>query len=144
MSRILGLDYGSKRLGVAISDPTRMLATPLRTEPVASAKDAVDRVCALCEETGAREIVIGLPLNMDGSAGDMAAAAEAFAERVERRTRLPVHRWDERLSTRLVDRMLIEADVSRGKRRKVRDKLAAQVILQSYLDAQETAGASPP
>jgi len=135
MARVLGVDYGEKRIGLAVSDPEGLIATPLGVQDVTGRKDAVDAVGRAAGETGAERIVVGLPLNMDGSAGPMAEKVQVFAERLRTRTGLPVDTWDERLSTRLVERTLIEADVSRRKRKGLRDKLAAGVILQGYLDA---------
>jgi putative Holliday junction resolvase len=135
MARVLGVDYGEKRIGLAVSDPEGLIATPLGVQDVTSRKDAVDAVRRAAGENGAERIVVGLPLNMDGSAGPMAEKVQVFVERLRTRIGLPVDTWDERLSTRLVERTLIEADVSRRKRKGLRDKLAAGVILQGYLDA---------
>lgn len=136
MARLLGVDLGEKRVGLAVSDPAGILATPLRVLEVTSPRDAAAQVQAACGEAGAEGIVLGLPRNMDGTEGPKAREARAFATALESQSGLKVTLWDERLSTSLVERSLLEADVSRRRRRDVRDKLAAQVILQSYLDAQ--------
>jgi putative Holliday junction resolvase len=136
MGRILGIDYGTRRIGMAVSDEAGMLATPLCTAEVRSAPEAVAAVCRVAKEKAAVRIVVGLPLNMDGTKGPMAQEAEAFAQRLAERSGLPVDLSDERLSSGLVERTLLEADLSRGRRKEVRDKLAAQVILQGYLDAK--------
>lgn len=136
MPRILGLDYGEKRLGFAVSDPTGMLATPLRVETCRSEDEAAKIVAEVCAETGAGQLVVGLPLNMDGSRGPQALKVLAFVERMKGRLSMPVTTWDERLSSRAAERVLIDAGTSRKGRRGVVDKLAAQIFLQSYLDAQ--------
>ena len=136
MARILGLDHGERRLGFALSDPTGMLATPLRVVHVTGEGDALRAVVDVCRETGAAALVIGLPRNMNGTLGPAAEKVARFIERLQGALTIPIHTWDERLSSRLVERVLIDADVSRAKRKGVIDKLAAQVILQAYLDAQ--------
>lgn len=135
--RILGVDYGTKRVGIAISDPMGMLATPLSVETVQSVNEAITAVCRIARDRGVVKIVVGIPINMNGSSGPMALEAGKFVELLRTASGLPVDITDERLSTSLVERMLLDADVSRGRRKQVRDKLAAQVILQGYLDAKE-------
>jgi putative Holliday junction resolvase len=134
--RTLGVDYGERRFGFAVSDPDGVIALPLRVVPVKDEEDALRQVAAQREETGADAVVIGLPLNMDGSLSRGARNVLAFAEKLKARLTVPVHTWDERLSSRMVERMMIEADASRARRKKALDKLAAQVILQGYLDYQ--------
>ena len=140
MNGLLGVDYGHRRLGLAAGDAAGIVATALRTVPVRSVDDAVAAVVAACAETEAEGVVIGLPLNMNGTRGPMARQVEAFAERLRGRLDIPVELWDERLSSSLVERTLLDADLSRRKRKAVRDKLAAQVILQSFLDARAQPG----
>lgn len=137
MGRWLGVDYGEKRVGLAISDESGILATPLRIADVLSPKQAARAVREACAEIEAVGIVVGLPLNMNGTIGFKAEEVNVFCERLRRSVNVPVETWDERLSTSMVERVLLEADMSRGKRRKVRDKLAAQVILQGWLDARQ-------
>ncbi|MEI6563039.1 MAG: Holliday junction resolvase RuvX [bacterium] len=136
MGRILGIDYGTKRVGVAISDPMAMLSTPLSVETVRSVEEAVTVVCRIARERAVEKIVVGIPINMNGTSGPMALEAGKFVELLRIASGLPVDTTDERLSTSLVERMLVAADVSRGRRKEVRDKLAAQVILQGYLDTK--------
>jgi len=136
MPQYLGVDYGEKRIGLALSDESGSLATPLNFLPVRGMRHAVEAVAQVCREKGADVVVVGLPLNMDGSRGPAAEKAELFAERLATECALPVNTWDERLSSRLVERMLVESDVSRSRRKLLTDKLAAQVILQSYIDAR--------
>ncbi|MBL7115608.1 MAG: Holliday junction resolvase RuvX [Kiritimatiellae bacterium] len=137
MGRWLGVDYGEKRVGLAVSDESGILATPLRIADVLSVKQAARAVREACAEVEAVGIVVGMPLNMNGTIGFKAEEVNTFCERLRRSVNVPVETWDERLSTSMVERVLLEADMSRGKRRKVRDKLAAQVILQGWLDARQ-------
>ncbi len=137
MGRILGIDYGRRRLGFAVSDATGTVATPLDTVHVASVAEALDLACGVARSKRVERVVVGLPRNMDGTCGPMAREAQAFAERLAGMLGIPVVMWDERLSSALVERMLVEADVSRSRRREVRDKLAAQVILQGFMDAEQ-------
>lgn len=136
MNRVLGIDYGQRRIGVAVSDALGTMALPREVVTVASDKQAVNAVRSAVEDTEAGRVVVGMPLNMDGSHGPMADHVQAFVARLQRVLDVPVETWDERLSTSQVERALIEADVSRAKRRKIRDKLAAQAILQGWMDAQ--------
>ena len=132
--KLLGLDLGTKTIGVAISDGLRYTATPLetiaRTKFTADAARLVELIC----ENNAVAIVLGLPLNMDGSEGPRAQSIRAFARNLAQKTTVPIDFWDERLSTSAVTRMLIEADTRRDRRAEVVDKLAASYILQGYLD----------
>ena len=136
MPRILGIDYGRRRLGVAISDETAMLALPVETVQVENPAEAVAATVRIARDRQAQKIVVGLPLNMNGSRGPMAEEVEAFVKLLAEASGLPVATWDERLSSGLVERVLLDADLSRNRRKQVRDKLAAQVILQGFLDAQ--------
>lgn len=136
MARLLGLDFGERRLGFAVGDADCGIATPLDVVEVRGSGAMLDAVCRVAGETGAERIVVGLPVSLDGTMGPMAEKVREFCVALRRRIDVPVVTWDERFSTGIVERVLIEADMSRGKRKRVRDKLAAQVILQSYLDAQ--------
>ncbi len=137
MPRRMGIDYGVKRMGVAVCDPAEMFATPLCVVPVRGDVHAASEVKRLIEETGAESIVVGLPINMNNTRGPMAERAEAFAARLREVTRLPVDVWDERLTTSAAERTLIAADVRRDKRKNIVDMLAAQGILQSFMDAHQ-------
>lgn len=139
MPRILGLDPGTKRVGVALSDPTFMLASPhvvLEAEPRSRLAAALK---TLCREKEVDRIVVGLPLRMDGDEGPAAEKARAFAAWVGEVLGLPVEFWDERLSTVTAQNALIEGGARREKRREVVDMVAAQIMLQHYLDSR-----SPP
>jgi len=137
MARRLGIDYGEKRMGVAVCDPGEIVATPLCVVQVRGDAQAADEVRRLAAETGAEAIVIGLPLNMNNTRGPQALKVEAFAERVRTVTGLPVELCDERLSTAMMERSMIDADVRREKRKTLIDMLAAQTILQTFLDRRQ-------
>lgn len=137
MPRVMGIDYGTRRVGLAISDPRGCIASPLTT--LDNNHDLIGlsaRVLALAAEWEAAELVIGLPLNMDGSEGPQARSTRTFGQTLQNRTPLPVHYWDERLSTRTADDLLAPAELTHAQRRRRIDPVAAQVMLQSYLDAQ--------
>lgn len=131
---LIGLDLGTKTIGVAASDPDRRLATPVET--IARKKFNADaaRLFALAGERRAVGFVLGLPINMDGTEGPRAQATRAFARNLAKLTDLPIALWDERLSTAAVERALIAADASRAKRKAVIDQHAAAYILQGALD----------
>ncbi|PTM59630.1 Holliday junction resolvase RuvX [Desmospora activa] len=134
--RVIGLDIGGKRIGVAVSDP--MGWTAQGVEMIQRTDDSrwLERLQQLIEEYEARTIVVGFPRNMDGTIGERGRACQSLAAELEERFSLPVQLWDERLSTAAVERTLIDADMSRRKRKKVVDQMAASWILQGYLDAQ--------
>ena len=131
---LIGLDLGSKTIGVAASDPERRLATGDETIARKKFADDAQRILALAAERKAVGIVLGLPINMDGSEGPRAQSTRAFARNLATLTALPIALWDERLSTAAVERELIAADVSRAKRKAVIDQHAAAFILQGALD----------
>ena len=131
---LIGLDLGTKTIGVAVSDPDRKLATGVETIARTAFTADAERVLALAAERSVVGFVLGLPLNMDGSEGPRAQSTRAFARNFAKRTELPIALWDERLSTVAVERELIAADVSRAKRAAVIDQHAAIFILQGALD----------
>jgi putative Holliday junction resolvase len=131
---LIGLDLGTKTIGVAASDPDRRLATGVETVARKTFTADAARLLALAAERKAAGFVLGLPINMDGSEGPRAQSTRAFARNLARLTELPIGLWDERLSTVAVERDLIEADVSRKKRAEVIDQHAAAFILQGALD----------
>ena len=133
-SRLIGLDPGSKTVGVALSDPSRMVASPTEHLKRGNFRDLAARLEALVKTEEVGGLVVGLPLNMDGSEGPSAQSARQFAENLAARLEIPVALWDERLSTAAVERTLIDADLSRRRRAEVVDKLAAAYILQGALD----------
>ena len=131
---VAGLDLGDKTIGVALSDLRRQVATPI--EVIRRKKFTIDaaKLLALLEARGAAGIVLGLPLNMDGSVGPRVQATQAFARNLEKLTAMPICYWDERLSTVAAERALLEADTSRKRRKEVIDQVAAGYILQGALD----------
>ena len=131
---LLGLDLGTKTIGVAASDPDRRLAAPVETVSRTRFTRDAERLLALAGERRAVAFVLGLPINMDGTEGPRAQATRAFARNLSKLTALPIALWDERLSTAAVERALIEADASRAKRKAVIDQHAAAYILQGALD----------
>lgn len=132
--RLIGVDLGAKTIGLALSDVERRIATPLETiRRVKFAKDAA-RLIELAASFDIGALIVGLPLNMDGSSGPRVQATRAFVRSLADLSPLPVVYWDERLSTAAVTRSLIEQDVSRAKRAEVIDKMAAAYILQGALD----------
>jgi len=131
---LIGLDLGTKTIGVAVSDPDRRLATGVETVARTNFTADARRILALAAQRSAAGFVLGLPINMDGSEGPRAQSTRAFARNFAKLTDLPIAFWDERLSTAAVERELIAADVSRAKRAAVIDEHAAMFILQGALD----------
>ncbi len=131
---LVGLDLGTKTIGVAASDPDRRLATGVETITRTNFTADAKRLIALANERKAVAFVLGLPINMDGSEGPRAQSTRAFARNLARLTELPIALWDERLSTVAVERELIAADMSRARRAEVIDQHAAAFILQGALD----------
>lgn len=134
--RILGLDIGSKRIGMALSDELGFTAQGLKTLESRGGANDIAAIVKTVNEFSVTEIVVGMPYNMDGSEGPQAQKALAMIEELALATGVPVFKWDERMSTMAAERMLLEADLSRAKRRKVIDKVAAAIILQGYLDSK--------
>ena len=133
-ARLLGFDLGEKTIGVALSDTSRAIATPMETLPRGKFSADVVKLGKIIAEHKVGGIVVGLPLNMDGSDGPSAQSARAFARNLAARVDLPIVLWDERLSTVAVTRTLLDADTSRRRRAEVVDKMAAAYILQGALD----------
>ena len=131
---LIGLDLGSKTIGVAVSDPDRRLATGVETIQRKAFKADAARLLAIAGERNAAGFVLGLPINMDGSEGPRAQSTRAFARNLAGLTELPIGLWDERLSTAAVERELIAANVTRARRARVIDQHAASYILQGALD----------
>jgi len=132
--RLLGLDLGTKTIGLALSDVGRTIASSLET--IRRKKFSIDmvRLMELIEEHHVQGLVLGLPVNMNGTEGPRAQATRAFARNVNQRTSIPILLWDERMTTQAAERLLIEADSSRKRRGQVVDKMAATLILQGALD----------
>jgi putative holliday junction resolvase len=134
VARIVGLDLGEKRIGVAISDETATISTAKDTIEVLNISDTIKKISDIVLSNSVEEVVIGLPLNMNGTKGPQAEKALTFAERLKKHVLCKVSTFDERLTTSQGQAILISADMSRKKRRQNIDKLAAQIILQAYLD----------
>lgn len=132
--RIMALDVGSRTIGIACSDALLMTAQGIETIRRTSLENDFNRLRELISEYEVRELVVGMPKNMNGTKGERAEKTEEFVEKMKAVIDLPVTFWDERLSTVMAERQLIAADVSRKKRKGVIDKMAAVVILQGYLD----------
>jgi putative pre-16S rRNA nuclease len=139
-ARLLGLDVGSKTIGMALSDVTRSVATPYHTVRRTKFTEDVVAIEAAIAEHGVGAVVIGLPLNLDGSEGPRAQSTRAFGRNLAARIAVPILFWDERLSTAAVERHLIEADASRKRRAEVIDRMAAAYILQGALDRLKRLG----
>lgn len=135
--RILGIDYGDARIGLALSDESETLASPLGTVTPKSMRKAIDEIAAIAKEKNVKLIVLGLPINMDGSMGERVDKTKAFGSNLERVSGIEVVYKDERLTTVSAERSLIESGVRREKRKTVIDTVSAQIILQGYLDAKK-------
>ncbi len=132
---VIGLDFGERRIGVAVSDPGGWIARPLLVIERSSLRDDMARIAELVRSRRAQKVIVGLPLNLDGSLGPAARRARRFASALGRELDLPIALWDERLTTVEAERALLASDRSRQRRKEVRDAVAASLILQSYLDA---------
>lgn len=133
--RVMALDIGSKRTGVALSDESLLIASPHSTIEATGRKDWVAKVADVVTEEGVTRILVGLPLNQYGEEGPDAKNIRKFIALLQERVKVPVVEWDERFSTVQAERALIGAEVSRAKRKGVIDKVAAAILLQSYLDS---------
>jgi len=135
--RALGLDVGTKTIGVAVSDALGWTAQGIETVKINEERQmfGLDRLNEIIVSYEIDKVIVGLPKNMNGSIGERGEACQRFAKMIEEEFKLPVILWDERLSTMAAERFLISADVSRKKRKQVIDKMAAVVILQNYLDS---------
>jgi putative Holliday junction resolvase len=137
--RVLAVDPGSRRVGLALSDEARLLASPLRTLEAEPAATLSERLAAVAREVGAVELVVGLPRNLDGSSGAAAASARGLVDELKRSTRLPVSLHDERLSSVAAERHLVGQGVRREKRKGLVDQLAATLILEAFLERRRRA-----
>lgn len=132
----MGIDFGDRSIGIAISDPMGWTAQGIEVIHQSRKNPPINRLGELIKEYEVSKIVLGLPRRMDGTLGDRAEKSKIFAEELELEFSLPVELWDERFSTVSAERALLEADTRRDKRKKVIDKVAAVIILQNYLDAK--------
>lgn len=135
MGRLLGIDFGDVRIGIAISDPLGLTAQGLEVIRRKTAAEDLQRIGDLIREYDVQTIVLGFPKNMNGTIGPRGELTREFASLLEETFHLPVVLWDERMSSLAAERILIEADIRRNKRKQVVDKMAAAIILQNYLDS---------
>jgi len=135
MQRILSLDFGEKRIGVAVSDSLNIIAQSVGTIERKGIKNDLKKIAELVKEYEAGKMIVGLPLNMDGTEGKSASRAINFVNELRKEIQIEVEMLDERLTTAQGERVFLEADMSREKRKQNLDKIAAQLILQNYLDS---------
>ena len=136
--RVLGLDIGERRIGVALSDPLMIMAGALTVVERVTDDAALKQIIDLARENEVERIVVGMPRSLDGSLGKQAQAVQSFVDLLKERTDIPVVTWDERLSTVAAERTMLEVGMKRDKRKKRRDSLAAAIILQGYLDREKS------
>jgi putative Holliday junction resolvase len=141
--RILALDYGTKRIGVALSDELGWTAQPLETFERRTLLWDVAHIAALVRSYNVERVVLGLPLQLDGREGPAVQAMREFTAKLETGLSVPVVRWDERMTTKAAEELLIAADVSRKKRKGIVDRIAAAILLRSYLEAHERVSTQP-
>jgi len=134
--RILGVDYGEKRIGLAVSIPFQDMAVPLKVIEVVSHKKALQEIVETVIEESVDMIVVGLPVNMNGTSGEMVDRVMVFVARLSEATGKKVETWDERLTTVMAEKSMLDGDLSRSKRKKIRDKISAQILLQDYLESK--------
>ena len=133
----MGLDFGTKRIGVAMSDELLLTAQGRDTIQRKELESDLALIKGMVDSNGVGEVIVGLPLNMNGTYSEKTEEAVLFASELEKTISVPVKTWDERLTSMQADRAMLEGDMSRAKRKKLSDKLAAQIILQSYLDSRK-------
>jgi putative holliday junction resolvase len=136
VTRVLAIDVGAVRIGLAISDPDARIATPLETVAGRPRAAAIARIVELLVARDIRQIVVGLPLDLDGREGQAVRRVRTFVDALREHTALPIEEWDERFTSVAAERSLVEADVRRAKRKTVIDQVAATLLLQGYLDAK--------
>lgn len=133
--RFLALDHGTKRIGVAVSDELKMIATPVEFIPTEPFSDFLARLKEILQEKEIELVLVGMPRNMDGSYGSAALKVQAFVSALKGAITVPIETWDERLTSAQANRVLLQANVRRDKRKRKVDKMAAAILLQSYLDS---------
>lgn len=134
--RILAIDHGSKRMGIAVSDELKMIAQPLEFVPAEPADAFFNRLTEIIREKEVELILVGMPRNMDGSYGPAASKVQEFVAALKDKIDVPIKLWDERLTSTMANRILIEGNVRREQRKQKVDKMAAAILLQSYLDGR--------
>jgi len=133
--RLLALDHGTRRIGVALSDELKMIASPLEYIPAEAIEKVIERVQQLIREKEVELILIGMPRNMDGTYGPAAQKVSDFIAALQPHVTVPIKTWDERLTSAQANRVLLQGNVRRDKRKQNVDKMAAAILLQSYLDS---------
>lgn len=136
--QFLGIDYGERRIGLAIGDLLTGVARVIGLLNVNSTEDSIQQIRAVCQERGVTHLVLGLPLRMNGTDSTVTTAARKFGESLQAAIGLPLIWVDERLTTAMAERVLIDSDMAQEKRKKVRDQMAAQILLQNYIDSKMT------
>ena len=136
VARILAIDFGTKRIGLALSDPLGFTAQGLETLTVQSKQKTLDHLTKLCADLGVDEIVVGMPINMNGTFGPKAQETTGWVEKLREAVKIPVKTWDERLTSREADRLMIETGLSRKRQKQESDRMAATIILQNYLESK--------
>jgi putative Holliday junction resolvase len=136
--RVLAIDHGTKRMGIAVSDPSGMIALPLEFIPAEPFNAFLDRLKQLIQEKEVEQILVGMPRNMDGSYGPAAAKVREFIAVLKETIAVPILTWDERLTSTQANRFLVQANVSRKDRKQKVDQAAAAILLQSFLDSRPT------
>ena len=136
--RILAIDYGQKRIGLAVSDPLGLTAQGIDTIPNLNKKQVMAALLKICKDQEVSEVVIGLPVNMNGSHGPKVAEIMNFIPAMQKELNLPVKTWDERLTSRAAGRLMIEQGLSRERQKATSDRLAATMILQMYLESRRS------
>jgi putative Holliday junction resolvase len=136
--RVLAIDHGTKRMGIAVSDPSGMIALPLEFIPAEPFNAFLDRLKQLIQEKEVEQILVGMPRNMDGSYGPAAAKVNEFIAVLKETIAVPILTWDERLTSTQANRFLVQANVSRKDRKQKVDQAAAAILLQSFLDSRPT------
>ena len=136
--RVLAIDHGTKRMGIAVSDPSGMIALPLEFIPAEPFSAFLDRLKALIQEKEVEQILVGMPRNMDGSYGPAAAKVQEFVAVLKETIPIPIRTWDERLTSAQANRMLLQTDMRRKERKQKVDQAAAAILLQSFLDSRPT------
>ena len=135
--RILGIDYGSKRLGLSLSDPTKTIASSYKTIRRKDLKADILQIVEAIKEKEIETVVVGMPIGLSGNRGKSASEAEEFISEIRKNVNVPVEEWDERFTTTISEQVLIESDMSRRKRKRVIDGMAAGIMLENYLDAKK-------
>ncbi len=136
VSRILGVDFGTKRIGLALSDPLGFTAQGLQTLAVENKRKTLEFLAKLCKDHGVDEVVVGLPVNMNGTMGPKAQETMDWVQKLKTTLKVPIHTWDERLTSREADRWMVGAGLSRRKQKQESDRMAATIILQSFLESK--------